>query len=527
MTDADEVSTERDVRAICELVDSSLGPFGANKMIVDSSGTVTTTSSGSEIVERLDVSNPVVSLLETAVSDFAAEHGDGAATVVTVFGGLLREANRLIAEGCHPTVIERGYREAMDVVGDHLDRYARPIEEFGTVAVARTALTGTRDPSTRAMVAEYIAEAVDELAETDYESVARSVKVTSRIGGAQAETQLVPGVVLDLDPAVETMPRTVDGAGVAVLTDTVDVPNIGGTNRPGETRVRADSFETREAVGEYERTRFAETLDAAVRAGCRVVFTGMAVNERVENLLANRGVLAVPQVDEDDLGRIARATGATVVPSLADVSAETLGRGDVNVRRHAGTDMVHVEGEAKPIYTLFCRAPDPRAADEFEASVERALYAAATARDGGTVVPGGGAIEVGAARAVREHARSVAGREQLAVEAFADALFAVPRALARNGGMDGWEAIVQLTVAHTEGRDAYGVDSVLGETRDVLADDPLVDSTEQTRAAFDAATDLAIRLVRIDDQVAASDLSDEETTDAGVPGAGPGPGGAS
>lgn len=524
MTDKNETPIGRDVQTVCDVVHTSLGPFGANKLIVEADGTVTTTSSGSETVERLDVSNPAVTLLKTAVSDFSTEHGDGAATAVTLLGGLLREANQLIEEGCHPTVVERGYREAMDVASEYLDQYARPLEEFGTAAVARTALTGTRDPNTRAMVAEYIADVIDDIAESDHESISQSVKVISRIGSAQAETQLVPGVVLDLDPAGETMPRSVDRAGVAVLTTTVDVPNVGGTGSSSGTRVRADSFEARDALGEHERTQFRETLDAAVQAGCRVVFTSMAVNERVVNLLANRGVLAVSHLDEDDLGRIARATGATVVPSLADVTAETLGDGNVDVRRHAGTDMVHVEGRTNPVYTLFCRAPDPRAADEFEASVEHALHAAASARNSESVVPGGGAATIGASQAVKEHARSVSGREQLAVTAFADALTTVPRALARNGGMVGWEALIQLVIAHTEGRNAYGVDSVLGETRDVLADDPLVDPTDQTRAALNAATDLAVRLVRIDEQVAASDLGDDEngTADVGVPGPSPG-----
>lgn len=524
MTDGTEKPLERNVRTVCDLVESSLGPFGTNKLVVEADGTVTTTSSGSEIVERLDVTNPTVSLLETAVADFSEQRGDGAATVVTLLGGLLREADRLTDQGCHPTIVERGYREALDVVNEYLDRHARPLGEFGTDAVARTALTGTRDPNTRAMVAEYIADIVDDVTDSDRESVGRSVKVTSRIGGAQAETQLVSGVVLDLDPASQTMPRSVERGGVAVLSTTVDVPNVGATGSTSERRIRADSFETRDAIGEHERTQFRETLSAAVDAGCRVIFTSMAVNERVVNRLANRGILAVPHVDEDDLGKIARTTGATVIPSLDDVTAETLGAGDVNVRRHAGTDMVHVEGGTNPVYTLFCRAPDPHAADEFEASVERALYAAASARDSDTVVPGGGAVAIGAAQAVKEYGRSVSGREQLAVTAFADALTTVPRALAQNGGMDGWEALVQLVVAHNEGRDAYGVDSVLGETRDVLSDDPLVDPTEQTRAAFTAATDLAVRLVRIDEQVAASDLGGDENgvADAGVSGPGAG-----
>ncbi|WP_254546831.1 TCP-1/cpn60 chaperonin family protein [Halomarina pelagica] len=503
-----------DARTVCDLVRTTLGPFGANKLVIGTDGTVTTTASGSLVLDSLELDNPAVRLLKGAASDFRNAHGDGSSTVVALTGALLDEADRLSELGLHPTTIERGYREALGVAVDRLERSARPLEAVGVDAVARTALTGTRNPNTRAQVGGYV-ERVAATLDADDGFDADRVAVRSRLGGAEAETELVAGVVLDRDPVTDDMPRTLDDAGVAVLSTTVDVPRLGGaTGRLNAgIRITPETFEDRAALGETERERFRERLDAALDAGCRVVVTGRSINERVERTLANAGILALQRVDEGDLRRIARATGATVVPGLDQVTTEAVGRANVRVTRRAGRDVTSFESvgeERAPVYTLFCRAPDARSVEAFERSVESALAAVDHACRTRTVVPGGGAAETGATLAVREHARSVPGTEQLAIEAFGDALAVVPRALAVNAGIDGWRGLVRLRVAHHEGRDAVGVDCLFGETRDVLAEDPIAEPTGLKREVWSAATDLAVHLVRMDAELPASDLSDDE-----------------
>jgi chaperonin GroEL (HSP60 family) len=317
---------------------------------------------------------------------------------------------------------------------------------------------------------------------------------------------------MDRDPVAEGMPRTLRDVGIAVVAETVDVPKPGGAadDRSLVFRFSPESFEDRAAIGEREREAFEGQLEAAIDAGLRVILTERGINERVERTLANHGVLAIHQVDEADVARLARATGATVVPGLAQVDEGTLGHGTARVVRRAGRDMtvVETEGDA-PVYTLFCRAPDERAVEAFERSVEHALAAVTSARATGTVAPGGGAAETNASGVVREHARSVAGREQLAVEAFGDALTAVPRTLAHNAGLDGGLSLVRLRVAHHEGRDATGVDCLSGELVDVV-EEGIVDPAGLKREVWTAATDLACYLLRIDEQVAADDLEPED-----------------
>lgn len=514
---ADDARSEltADVGTVCDVVQTTIGPFGANKLVISTDGTVTTTASGSVVLESLELDTPAVTLLRTAAGNFRDTHGDGSSSVVAIAGALLEEADRLADLGLHPTTIERGYREALDVSLERLDRSARPLDSVGVGAVARTALTGTRNPNSRAQVSGYVERIADALGD---EFDADHIAVLSRLGGAESETELVEGVVVDRDPAVEGMPRTLNDAGVAVLTSTVDVATIGSATDRWEVNLTLspERFEDRTVIGEREREGFEKTLDAAVDAGCRVLVTGMAVGDQVERLLANRGVLALQRVDEADLPKIARATGATIVPGLDEVNNETLGRADVRVTRYAGRDVTSFESvgrDRESVYTLFCRAPDPRSVEGFERSVESALAVVTGARRTGTVNPGGGAAETMGALAVREHARSVASKEALAIEAFGDALSVIPRTLARNAGVDGWRGVVRLRVAHGEGRDAVGIDCLYGEMRDVLREEPIVEPTALKRAVWEAATDVACRLVRIDAELPASDLRDDAPTE--------------
>ena len=512
MTDDALTALAGDASTVCGLVRSTLGPFGATKLVVDGHGNVTATDSGTLVLDALEVDNPAVRTFKRAASGFERRHGDGSTTLVTLVGGLLEEADRLVGMGLHPTSIEDGYREGLSAALDAIDRRARPLEAVGPAAVARSAMTGTRNPQVRDALGSYLAEAVEAIAAETGSFDPDMVKVIARLGGAEGETELVHGVVMDRDPVAEGMPRTLRDVGIAVVSETVDVPKPGGPtdDRSLTFRFSPESFEDRAAIGEREREGFREELRAAHDAGLRVLLTERGINERVERTLANEGVLAIHQVDEADVARLARATGATVVPGLGQVDEGTLGHGTTRVVRRAGRDMTVVEAEGDaPVYTLFCRAPDERAVEAFERSVEHALAAVTSARETGTVVPGGGAVETAVSGDVREHARSVSGREQLAVEAFGEALTRVPRTLARNGGLDGGRSLVRLRVAHHEGRDATGVDCLSGELVDVV-EEGIVDPAGLKREVWTAATDLAVYLLRIDEQVAAKDLEPED-----------------
>jgi chaperonin GroEL (HSP60 family) len=510
-----------DVRRVCDLVGTMLGPFGTNKLVVEAGGRVTTTSSTALFLDRLALDDPATTLLRGAATDFRERHGDGATTLVLLTGALLRASEDLVERGVHPTTVVQGFRAALDVARDRLDAQARPLSLVGSDAVARTALTGTRNPAVRARVSDIVTGAVAEVVEASGTDASReSVSVLGRIGGT-GDTELVRGVVVETPPASDAMPRRLPDAGVALLSSTVDVPKLGGPTESGRTSRSLDveSFEERAAIGEYERGEFRRHLAAAVDAGCRFVATEGGVNERVEATLADAGVTVIERTDDAVMRRLVRCTGAQVVPSLADVTADTMGTADVRVERLAGREFVYVEADRTPTFTVLCRAPDPRSVSAFEDSVESAVAAVFRVHADGRILPGGGATEIDLERAVRDAATRTDGVEQLAMEAFGRALVDVPRRLAVSAGFDGWSGVIRLRVAHSEGRSSVGVDALHGEIRDALDDDTLVEPLGLKRDVLEAATDLAGGLLRIDERLDATDLSDDDRA-AETPGAG-------
>lgn len=512
-----------EVTSLTDTLRSTIGPYGARKLVVEESGKVTVTSSCASILDRIRLENPAVTVFDRTARGFTETHGDGVTRLIVLTGALLEAAETLSSQGLRPSAIEQGFREACSAAMEQISESERPLSEEGASAVIHTALTDVRDQSTRNYFSSVLGEVVDELEASTEEFDARDLTVSTRIGAGQAESELVHGVVLDRPPAVEEMPRSLGTTGVAIISETVDVPKLGGATARGDKRysLESSSLEEKRSFAERERAAFQGQLDDVLELGCRVIVTKKAINERIEMLLANHGVLAIQRVEDDDFRRLARTTGATVVPGLDEVTAETLGQGKVNVTREGGRDMTVVESTGSaPVYTLFCRSPDHRSLDALERSMESAIASVHSSRKTKTVVPGGGAIEMAASRTVKRQSRSVDGAGQVAMAEFGRALTAVPRTLAATTGIDSTDALVNLRTAHAKGQNTVGVDCVLGETTDVLMAEhqPIVDPASLTRDIWSAATDLAVQLVRIDDVVAASDLGDGETNGAGLDG---------
>jgi len=502
-------------REVGDIVGTTLGPLGTTKLFIQEDGTVETTADGAEILDMVDTDDPAIALLESGLEQFRETTGDGIRTLIVVSEALVSQALELRSMGLHPRSIVDGYDRALSVAVDRLAESGPPLESVGLAPVVTSALTDVRDPRFREHLATQLVETVERI---DADGTVRPTDITvvSRLGDPLSETELVEGVVLDQDPILETMPRRAGDAGIAVLSETVDVQTITETNGPLDPEnvtLRCESYDEVAEVREWEQDSFERAVADATAAGCRVLITSRAVNDRVKTTLANEGVLAVQRVDETELKRTARAVGGTPIPRLADVSPETLGRGDVNVQRKAGEDMTIVRsGTDSDVYTLLCRSPDERSLESFERSVESALGALlAVTETGEGVVAGGGGAEIDAAKAVTRAARSVDDDRSLAMESFGEALRAVPARIAANAGMDTSGTIARLR-NHAGGEARYGVDSEERTVRDVISERPVVDAASVKRRVWNASTELATQLIRVDDVLAARDLGEE--TDA-------------
>ncbi|RQG89272.1 thermosome subunit [Natrarchaeobius halalkaliphilus] len=489
-------------KAVSEAVRTTLGPRGMDKMLVDSGGEVVITNDGATILNEMDIEHPAAQMIVEVAESQEEEVGDGTTTAAVIAGNLLAEAEDLIEQDVHATTIVEGYHEASRIA---LDAIAEQIGEADVdddvlKQVAESSMTGK---GTGGLTAESLAETVVEAVrhvEGD-DSVERdNITVHTQIGASTNATELVPGIIVDEEPAHDEMPDEVEDASIAVLDVELEV-------RTGEVDAEyaIDSIDQLNAAIDAEEGELQGYAEAIVESGADVVFTTDDVDDRVSTALANEGILLFDGLGNSDARSIVSATGARRVGALEDLEADDFGQADrIRTERFGDDDLAFVEGgAAAEAVTVFVRGGTEHMVDELERAIGDALDVAATALASGEVVPGAGATEIAVADKIRQEAAGIEGRKQLAVTSFADALDIVPRTLASNTGQDPIDSLVDLRAAHeSEGRAGLITD---GET--VTIDDPfeygVVDPADVKREAIESATEAATMIVRIDDVIAA------------------------
>jgi thermosome len=508
-------------KAVSEAVRSTLGPKGMDKMLASSSGDIVITNDGATILDEIDVEHPAANMVIEVASTQDDEVGDGTTTAVVLAGELLKKAEDLV-EDVHATRVTRGYslaaeraNEILEDIAEDIDRDDREIlNEIATTALASKGTSGADD-----VLSEVVVDAVRHVAqETDDGFVVDpdDIKVESRRGGSVTDTELVRGVLLDDDPVSESGPQRVADANVALFDAAFEVK---------ETEVDAnveitDPSKVQAFLDEEERI-LEELVGAVEEAGADVVVTSEDIDDMAAHLLAKRGVFAVDGAGSDDLRRLSEATGGNVVTAIREVTAADLGAaGTVETRRVGGDDAVLVQDcpEARAV-TILVRGGTEHVLEEAERTLEDARGVVATALEGGRIVPGAAASEVEVAQGLREYAQSVGGREQLAIDAFAEAVETVPRALAENAGLDPIDTLVDLRKAHQtsdQGSASYGrlqgdsnagIDLDTGEVVDVRERN-VIEPLEVKTQAIDSASEVASLILRIDDVIASKGIGE-------------------
>jgi thermosome len=486
-------------KAVAGAVRTTLGPRGMDKMLIDSGGEVVITNDGATILSEMDIEHPAAKMLVDVADSQEESVGDGTTTAAVLAGELLVRAEELLDDDIHPTVVVEGYHEAarraVAAVDDAV--LVGDVDDGLLASVAESAMTGTgTGDATAETLAALVVDAVRQVAGDDGRLDRGDVHTHVRTGAAASATELLRGVVVDGGPLTDAMPREVTDAAVAVLDADLEV-------RTGDVDVEyaittVDQLDAAVAAEDEELRGYASTL---ADAGVDVVVCTGDVDDRVASHLDRAGLLAFADVDDDDAAAVARATGARRLGSLADVDADDVGHADrVGVDRFGETELTVVEGgAAAAAVTLLVRGGTRHVADELARALGDAVDAAVAALDDGGVVPGAGATEVAVAAALRDAAASVAGRQQLAVEAFADAVDSVPRTLAQNAGLDPIDALVDLRERHERTGRAGVVDGAVADPVEAGVLDPAAVKREAVRSAAEAAT----MILRIDDVIAA------------------------
>ncbi len=491
-------------RAIADAVRSTLGPRGMDKMLVDSMGDVVITNDGVTILKEVDVEHPAAKMMVEVAKTQDTEVGDGTTTAVILAGELLKNAEELVDQNVHPTVITSGYRRAAEKAKEILDTMAKPITlDDGEVLkkVAKTALSSKSASMAKELLSDIAVKAVKRVAEKiekKWTVDLDTIQIVKKQGGAIDDTQLIDGIIVDKEKVHPGMPTIVKNAKIALINTALEVkkPEI-----DANIQIK-DPGMVHEFLDEEEKL-LRNMVEKIKNSGANVVFCQKGIDDMAQHFLAKSGIYAVRRVKKSDMEKLSRATGAKIVTRLEDLSSEELGKAKLVEERKIGEDnMTFVMGCVNPkSVSILIRGGTEHVVDEIERSVKDSLHVVAKAVEDGKVVSGGGSSAIEIALKLRDYAASVGGREQLAIEKFADALEVIPRSLSENAGLDPIDMLIRLRKAHKEGKLSHGINVFKGDIDDMFSLG-VIEPIRVGKQAIDSATDAAVMILRIDDVVA-------------------------
>lgn len=492
-------------KVLAETVRTTLGPKGMDKMLVDGLGDIVVTNDGVTILKEMDIEHPAAKMLVEVAKTQEDEVGDGTTTAVIIAGELLKKSESLLDQDIHPTIIAMGYRQAAEKAQEILDDIAiDSVDEETLIKVAMTAMTGKGTEAAREPLAKLIVDAVQKVAE-DGAVDTDNIKIEKKDGAVVEDSTLVEGVIVDKERVHPGMPSEVKDAKIALVNSPLEVKE---TEVDAEIRITDPA--QMQAFIEQEEKMVKDMVDKVAESGANVLFAQKGIDDLAQHYLSKAGILAVRRVKKSDIEKLARATGANVVTNLEDLTADDLGEaGIVEERKVSGEEMIFVEecSVAKSV-TLFVRGSTKHIVDEIVRAIEDAIGVVAATVEDDKVVAGGGAPEIAMAKKLKDYADSINGREQLAVNAFAEALEIVPKTLAENAGLDSIDSLVDLRAAH-ENSAVMGLDVFTGKVAD-MKEAGVIEPKRVKKQAIQSASEAAEMILRIDDVIASSGKGDAD-----------------
>jgi len=509
---------------IAEMVKSTLGPRGMDKMLVSSLGDVTITNDGATILKEIDVQHPAAKMMVEAAKTQDEEVGDGTTSVVILAGELLNKAEELIDENIHPTIIVGGYKKASDRAVETIKRIAVKVDSEDRDILRKVAITSTFNKSiglAREHFADLAIDAVNQVKEIQGEEVVvdiDQIQIIKKTGESLLDAELIKGMIIDKEVVHPGMPKVLEDASIILLESPLEVEK---TEFSAEIRIR-DPTQMKAFLDEEERM-LTEQVEKLKKTGANVVFCQKGIDDLSQHLLAKAGILAVRRVKKSDMEKLSRATGGKLVTNLDDISEEDLGFAGLVEERKIGDDkLVFVEKCKTPkSVSILVRAGLERMVDEAERALHDSLCVVADVVEDSRILAGGGATEVELARSLRDYSGEIRGREQLAIEAIADALEGIPKILADNAGLEPIDIMVALKAAHEKGKKWIGVNALTGEVSDMMEEN-VVEPAMMKEHLITAASETASMILRIDDVIASSKPKEPAGGMPGGPGGMPG-----
>jgi thermosome len=496
------------VKLITQVIRSSLGPRGMDKMLVGSTGDVTITNDGATILKEIDVEHPIAKMMVEVAKSVDNEAGDGTKSVVVLAGALIENAEELFNKDVHPTIIVEGFRAASKNAIEYLKKISIEIDPKNKSFLNKIAMTSlaSKMVTTNSQVLSDIAidaalKVADVFEGNKLKIDIDNIKVEKKTGGSLHDTRLVQGIVIDKEIAHAGMPKKIHGAKIVLLNSALEIEKT-----KSDSKLNISSPDQMQNYLNEEERILKSMVDRISASGANVVLCQKGIDDTVQHYLAKAGIIAVRRVKESDMSKLSKATGARIVTNTDELSKDDIGLAELVEERKIETDKwVFIEGCKNPkSVTILIRGGSQRLVDEAERSIHDALMALKCVVEYPFVVIGGGASEAIVSRKLREWSASLASRQQLAAEKYADAVESIPLALAENAGMSVIDTQAELRTKSKEDEKArYGIDVFKGKVADLSTRDIYEPLTVKIQV-MNSATEAACMILRIDNIISAS-----------------------
>ncbi len=496
--------------AVAGAVVSTLGPRGMDKMLVDTTGDIDVTNGGVTILRKMDIEHPAAKMMVEVARAQDSEVGDGTTTAVVLAGELLRQAGVLLERNVHPAVIVKGYGMAAAKALELVDEMAIKVTEKDRAMlkkIAETSITGKDCEGARELLSDMVVKAVGYMMEKDslghYEVEKKNFVLEKKAGGDVDGSKIIEGVLVDKGVVNFNMPKKLENARVLAMEYGFDAKD---TKFDAEFKVKSNvGFQ---AFRDEEDRQIREQVDRIVKLGINAVFTTQAINDLAQHYMAKHGIIGVRRLKRSDVDRVAKASGGQVVTNLDDIAEKDIGFVGTIEEIQVGDDEMLALTKCKDrnVISFLLRAPTTHILDEYERGIDDALHVVQAAIKDGKVVPGGAAVETELSKKLRQYAAQVKGKEQLSIQAFAEALEIIPKALAMNAGLSPLDSMIELKTKHEgKGGANYGLNVYTGKAVDMVKAgvmEPLRVKTQAIKSAAEATQ----MILRIDDVLAATQV---------------------
>jgi len=498
-------------KAVSDAVKSTLGPKGMDKMLVDDLGDITITNDGATIVEKMKIEHPAAKMIVEVAKTQDKEVGDGTTTAMIYAGGLLENALDLLEKSVHPSVIVNGYRMAANHAVEFLNKISRKVslnDKDVLKKIAVTSIIGKSSEGSSEHIAKICVDAISYISEKRNSSIVidqDDIQIIKKKGESIAESELIEGVVIEKEVVHSAMPKKINNPKIALLNVAIEIKK---TETKGEIEISTP--EQMRAFIEQEEKMVKEMVDEIKKKGANVVFCQKGIDDLAQYYMSKYGIMAMRRVKESDMKKLSKATNARIVNSVKDLEEKDLGSAAVVEEvKIAGDELIFVRGCANPkSVSILLRGGTEHTIDETERGVKDIIGCLSSALELGKVVTGGGAVEIEVANEIRNFASTISGKEQLAINAFADVMEIIPRTLAESAGMDSIDVLVNLRKKHSEkdkdkdGVD-FGVDVIEGKIANMYKNN-VIEPLKTKIQAIKSASEAAEMIMRIDDVMASS-----------------------